>query len=89
MTLLAWVIFGAIVGWLARLLMPGRQPMGCFLTVLLGIAGSVIGGTLLGFLVSGRGDAPAGWIGSILGAMLVLWLVQRFGRGSRGRARRA
>jgi uncharacterized membrane protein YeaQ/YmgE (transglycosylase-associated protein family) len=73
-SLIGWIIFGAIVGGLARLIMPGRDPMGCFLTVLLGVLGSVVGGLLLGFLVSGRGDDPAGWIGSVLGALLLLWI---------------
>lgn len=78
-SLIGWVVFGAIVGAIARYIMPGRHPMGCFLTVLLGILGSVVGGILLGFLVGGRGDDPAGWIGSILGALLLLWLYGRFG----------
>jgi uncharacterized membrane protein YeaQ/YmgE (transglycosylase-associated protein family) len=78
-SLLGWVIFGAIVGAIARWIMPGRDPMGCFLTILLGIVGSVVGGILLGFLIGGRGTDPAGWIGSILGAVLVLWLYRRYG----------
>jgi uncharacterized membrane protein YeaQ/YmgE (transglycosylase-associated protein family) len=81
MSLLGWVIFGAIVGGLARLVMPGRDRLGCFLTVLLGILGSVVGGVLLGFLVEGRGDAPAGWIGSVLGGVLVLWAYRRWFAG--------
>jgi uncharacterized membrane protein YeaQ/YmgE (transglycosylase-associated protein family) len=78
-SLLGWVIFGAIVGAIARWIMPGRDPMGCFLTILLGIVGSVVGGILLGFLIGGRGTDPAGWVGSILGAVLVLWLYRRYG----------
>jgi len=74
------VLFGAIVGGLARWIMPGRDPMGCALTVLLGIVGSVVGGLLLGTLISGRSTDPAGWVGSILGAILVLWLYRRYGR---------
>jgi uncharacterized membrane protein YeaQ/YmgE (transglycosylase-associated protein family) len=79
-SLIGWVVFGAIVGGLARWIMPGRDPMGCLLTVLLGIAGSVVGGLLLGVLIGGRGTDPAGWVGSILGALLVLWLYRRYGR---------
>lgn len=78
MSILGWIIFGAIVGALARLIMPGRDPMGWVLTILLGIAGSVIGGLLLGLLIGGRANDPAGWIGSILGALLLLWLYRRF-----------
>jgi uncharacterized membrane protein YeaQ/YmgE (transglycosylase-associated protein family) len=77
-SLLGWIIFGAIVGVIARWIMPGSDPMGCFMTVLLGVLGSVIGGVLLGYLVGGRGDDPAGWIGSVLGALLLLWLYRRF-----------
>jgi len=78
-SLLGWVVFGAIVGALARWIMPGRDPMGCFLTILVGVVGSVVGGILLGFLIAGRGNDPAGWIGSVLGAVLVLWLYRRYG----------
>jgi uncharacterized membrane protein YeaQ/YmgE (transglycosylase-associated protein family) len=77
-SLLGWIIFGAIVGVIARWIMPGSDPMGCFMTVLLGVLGSVIGGVLLSYLVGGRGDDPAGWIGSVLGALLLLWLYRRF-----------
>jgi uncharacterized membrane protein YeaQ/YmgE (transglycosylase-associated protein family) len=78
MTIIGWIVFGAVVGALARLVMPGRDPIGCAMTILLGIAGSVIGGYLLGLLIAGRGTDAAGWIGSILGAVLVLWLYRRF-----------
>jgi uncharacterized membrane protein YeaQ/YmgE (transglycosylase-associated protein family) len=75
--ILAWVLFGLIVGAIARLLVPGRQPIGCLGTIALGVAGSLLGGWI-GMLVS-RGDRrfePAGLIGSILGAILVLLLIR-------------
>jgi uncharacterized membrane protein YeaQ/YmgE (transglycosylase-associated protein family) len=78
MTIIGWIIFGAIVGVIARLLMPGRDPMGWIMTILLGIAGSVVGGLLLGMIMGGRATDPAGWIGSILGAVLLLFLYRRF-----------
>lgn len=78
MTIIGWLIFGAVIGALARLLMPGRDPMGWVVTILLGIAGSVVGGLLLGLIIGGRGTDPAGWIGSILGALLLLWLYRRY-----------
>jgi uncharacterized membrane protein YeaQ/YmgE (transglycosylase-associated protein family) len=81
-TILGWLIFGAIIGVLARFIMPGRDPMGWVMTILLGIAGSVVGGLLLGLIVGGRGTDPTGWIGSILGALLLLWLYRRYA-GSR------
>jgi uncharacterized membrane protein YeaQ/YmgE (transglycosylase-associated protein family) len=77
-SIIGWVIFGAIVGGLARLVMPGRDPMGWLMTILLGIAGSVVGGLLLGMLIGGRTTDPAGWIGSVLGALLLLWLYRRY-----------
>jgi uncharacterized membrane protein YeaQ/YmgE (transglycosylase-associated protein family) len=83
MTILGWLIFGALVGALARFLMPGRDAMGCIMTILLGIAGSVVGGFLLGLLIRGRGTDPTGWIGSVLGALLLLWLYRRYA-GPRG-----
>lgn len=78
-TLLGWIIFGAIVGGIAKLLMPGKDPGGCLVTIALGILGSVVGGFLIGLIMPGRSmfDA-AGWIGSILGALLLLWLYRRW-----------
>lgn len=79
MTILWWIIFGAIVGAIAKLLMPGKDPGGIIVTILLGIAGSLVGGFLLGLLLPGRSATePAGWIGSILGALLLLWLYRMF-----------
>src|SRR6056297_3505049 len=51
--LLTWLLFGLVIGALARLLMPGRQPIGFLGTVLLGIVGSFIGG-FFGYLLGGR-----------------------------------
>jgi uncharacterized membrane protein YeaQ/YmgE (transglycosylase-associated protein family) len=82
-SLIGWIIFGGVVGALARLMMPGRDAMGCLMTVLLGIVGSVLGGLLLGMLVGGRSTDPAGWFGSVLGALLLLWLYRRYA-GPRG-----
>jgi uncharacterized membrane protein YeaQ/YmgE (transglycosylase-associated protein family) len=79
MTIIGWIVFGALVGGLARLFMPGRDPIGCVMTIVLGVVGSVVGGFLLGLIITGRGTDPAGWVGSILGALLVLWLYRRYG----------
>lgn len=72
--IIGWILFGAIVGAIAKFLMPGRDPAGCLVTIALGVAGSLTGGFLLSFLISRRGDHPAGWVGSIVGAMLLLWV---------------
>ena len=70
-----WMLFiGLVVGALARLIMPGRDPGGIFVTMLLGIAGALVAGfigRLLGFYASGQG---AGFIMSVLGAILLLVL---------------
>ncbi|HVR43915.1 MAG TPA: GlsB/YeaQ/YmgE family stress response membrane protein [Thermoanaerobaculia bacterium] len=71
MNILGWILFGLIVGALAKLLMPGRDPGGWIVTILLGIAGSFVGG-FLGQMLFGTAGDTAGWIGSILGAMVLL-----------------
>jgi uncharacterized membrane protein YeaQ/YmgE (transglycosylase-associated protein family) len=79
--LLGFIIVGAIAGYLGRLLMPGRQPMGCIGTTLLGMAGSLVGGTLASLLFQGRIIlSGAGIIGSILGVLIVLFVLDRTGR---------
>jgi uncharacterized membrane protein YeaQ/YmgE (transglycosylase-associated protein family) len=73
-TILGWILFGLIVGALAKLVMPGRDPGGIIVTMLLGIAGALLGGFLgraLGFY--GPGEA-AGFIMSFLGAVVLLWI---------------
>jgi uncharacterized membrane protein YeaQ/YmgE (transglycosylase-associated protein family) len=75
MNIIGWLLFGLIVGAIAKFLMPGRDPGGWIVTILLGIAGSFVGGFLASTLL-GRGDGnnAAGWIGSIIGAMLLLFI---------------
>lgn len=71
-----WLIIGLIAGALARLIMPGRDPMGIFATILLGIVGSIVGG-LVSWAIWGTettGFRPAGLLLSLLGAILVLWI---------------
>jgi uncharacterized membrane protein YeaQ/YmgE (transglycosylase-associated protein family) len=71
-----WLIIGLIAGALARLIMPGRDPMGIIATIILGIVGSIIGG-LVGMAIwgsGGNGFRPAGLILSIIGAIVVLWI---------------
>ena len=76
MNILSWIIVGLIAGALARLIMPGRDPMGIIATILLGIVGSIVGG-LVSWAIWGsdtRGFQPAGLLLSILGAIVVLWI---------------
>jgi uncharacterized membrane protein YeaQ/YmgE (transglycosylase-associated protein family) len=74
---LGWIVFGLIVGIIAKLVMPGRDPGGFVVTVLLGIAGAVLGG-LLGRLAGlyEPGDA-AGFIMSTLGAVALVFAYRR------------
>jgi uncharacterized membrane protein YeaQ/YmgE (transglycosylase-associated protein family) len=74
MSIITMIIFGAIVGAIAKLIMPGKDPGGIIVTIILGILGSIVGGFLLGVILPGRDTATAGWIGSILGAILLLWI---------------
>jgi uncharacterized membrane protein YeaQ/YmgE (transglycosylase-associated protein family) len=68
------IIVGLIVGAIAKLIMPGKDPGGVIVTIVLGILGSLVGGFLLGLILPGRDMGPAGFIGSILGAILLLWI---------------
>lgn len=82
MGLIFFMIFGLIVGLLARAIMPGRQSMGLFMTMGLGIAGSFIGGFLSSLITDRRvmDFHTAGVIGSIIGAILLLLIAGRFSR---------
>ena len=71
---IGWIVFGLIVGFIAKLLMPGRDPGGFIITMLLGIAGAVIGGMLgraLGWYGPNEG---AGFLMSLIGSVLLLVL---------------
>jgi uncharacterized membrane protein YeaQ/YmgE (transglycosylase-associated protein family) len=81
MGLLSWILFGLIAGAVAKLFMPGRDPGGCILTVIIGVVGALLGGwiaTLLGFGgVSGFDlrSLVIAILGSVL--LLILWRVLR------------
>ena len=83
MGILWWIVVGGVAGAIAKLLMPGRDPGGCIVTILLGIGGAVVGGWLLGLLLPGRGTGPTGLIGAVVGAILLLLLYRLFA-GRRG-----
>ena len=74
MAILSWILFGLVIGIIAKLLMPGRDPGGFIVTILLGIAGALVGGFIgraMGFYGEGQ---RAGWLMSILGAIILLAL---------------
>ena len=70
-----WLIIGLIAGALARLIMPGKDPMGILATILLGIVGSIVGGLVGSFIWrSDSGFHPGGLFLSLLGAIFALWI---------------
>ncbi len=78
--MLGWIIFGLIVGIIAKLLMPGRDPGGFVITILLGIAGALLGGFVGRAMgLYGPGES-AGFLMSLLGAILLLTLYRFVGR---------
>jgi uncharacterized membrane protein YeaQ/YmgE (transglycosylase-associated protein family) len=80
MGILGWSIFGLVVGALAKLVMPGKDPGGIFVTILLGIAGALVGGFLGRLFGLYKEGEPAGFVGAFIGAILLLWLYRRFRR---------
>jgi uncharacterized membrane protein YeaQ/YmgE (transglycosylase-associated protein family) len=72
LSLIGQILFGLVVGVIAKLLMPGRDPGGIVVTALIGMLGALIG-SLIGRALWGGPGYSAGWITSILGAMLLLW----------------
>lgn len=84
-TILGWIVFGLVAGFIARAIVPGKDHIGIVRTIVLGVLGSVVGGLLFGLLTGGlRGFEPAGWIGSVIGAVIVLVIYNRVtGRKSR------
>jgi len=80
--IIGWIIFGIIVGAIARLVMPGHHPIGVVMTIILGVVGSFVGGMIAWLFTGGpeRPYSPAGWILSVIGAIIVLWIATRVAR---------
>ena len=70
--ILGWIVIGLLAGAIAKLLMPGKDPGGCIITVLLGIAGALLAGFLGQMLDIDSAMNGAGFIGAIAGAFLIL-----------------
>ena len=78
--LLIWAVFGLIVGVVAKLIMPGNDPGGIVVTMLIGVAGSIVGG-YLGRVMGLYGPGQyGGFFMSILGALVLLFLYRQFPR---------
>lgn len=83
--IISWTVFGAVVGLIARAIMPGNQSMSFWATAALGVVGSVVGALLTGLILHHSMNElhPVGFVGSLIGAIVLLLV----GRGlSRGRA---
>jgi uncharacterized membrane protein YeaQ/YmgE (transglycosylase-associated protein family) len=77
---LTWILIGLIAGAIAKAVMPGRDPGGCLVTILIGIAGAVLAGFLgqaLGWYEAGEG---AGFLAAIVGAVLILFIYRLIAR---------
>jgi len=90
MSIIGFLIFGLIIGLIARAVYPGRQHMGWLATAVLGMVGSLVGGLIGHALFGNRSSAdggwgftPGGWISSIIGAVVVLWAYLAFAGGRR------
>ena len=82
MEIIGWIFFGLIVGVIGKLLMPGRDPGGFVVTILLGIAGALLGGFIGRSLGLYREDDPVGFIMAVIGS-IVLLVIYRFAVGRR------
>jgi uncharacterized membrane protein YeaQ/YmgE (transglycosylase-associated protein family) len=69
-----WLIIGALAGGIAKFIMPGRDPGGCLITIALGIGGAFLAGFLGTKLGWYRNNEGAGFLGAIVGAMLILFV---------------
>ena len=74
MAILSWIVFGLVIGFIAKLLMPGKDPGGFIVTILLGIAGALVGGFIGRAMGIYESNQTAGWLMSILGAIILLAL---------------
>lgn len=85
MNILGWILFGFVVGLIARVVMPGRDPLGLIGTTVLGIIGALLAGWLGSAVGWYRADEGAGFIAATIGAVVVLAIYHMaVGRRSRG-----
>jgi uncharacterized membrane protein YeaQ/YmgE (transglycosylase-associated protein family) len=83
MGIIGWIIFGLLVGVVGKFLMPGRDPGGVFITVLLGVVGAMVGG-FVGRAIGWYGpNDPVGFVMAVLGAIVLLVAYRLIGRRPR------
>lgn len=78
--IIGWIVLGGVAGVLGKMIMPGRDPGGCLVTILLGIAGALLSGFVgrsLGLYDPGE---PAGWVAATLGAIVILFIYRLIAR---------
>ena len=83
MSVLGWIVFGLIVGIVAKLLTPGRDPGGFIVTILLGIVGALLGGFLGRAVGWYREGDPVGFVVAVIGAIVVLLIYRMLTRSTR------
>jgi uncharacterized membrane protein YeaQ/YmgE (transglycosylase-associated protein family) len=69
-----WILIGALAGGLAKLIMPGRDPGGCIVTILLGVCGALLAGFISHQLGWDRANQGAGFIAAVIGALIILFI---------------
>ena len=74
MDILLWIVFGLVVGIVAKLIMPGNDPGGIFLTIILGIVGAMLGGWVGRVMGLYREGEAAGFLMAVVGAVIILGL---------------
>ena len=76
MGIIAWIVFGLLAGWVAKMLVPGRDPQGCIITMVIGVLGAVIGGFIGSWLGFGAvtGFNLKSFLIAVVGSVLLLAL---------------
>jgi uncharacterized membrane protein YeaQ/YmgE (transglycosylase-associated protein family) len=77
---LVWILIGLLAGAIAKAIMPGRDPGGCLVTILLGIAGAVLAGFLGRAIGLDRDNSGAGFLAAIVGAVIILFIYRLIAR---------
>ena len=84
MSVIGWIVFGLIVGVIAKVLMPGRDPGGFAVTIAIGIIGALLGGFLGRILGLYQEGDPVGFFMAVVGAILLLWIYRRMATSTAG-----